>query len=72
MADVTALGTQFMRDIQMKKQNSGSQWTWERYVKGPLSASDADDISRIAGCWCYDNEASEVRFYANQNHPRWR
>ena len=88
MVDAFALGQAFMLairetkqraiqkkkqlDLREEKQSSGSKWTWEQYVDGPLSDSDVDTITRLAGCWCYDNKVSQVRFYTNQNHERWR
>ena len=73
MNNYITLGMILMQDIMKKKESSsGMKWSWERYIKGPLSDTDMNTITQIAGCWCYGKDADEVRFYTNQNHPRWR
>jgi len=72
MDNSIALAELFFNEIMTKKLSSGNRWTWEKFVKGPIDNDDTDDIMRIAGCWCYDNTVSKVKFYTNQDHPRWK
>ena len=52
------VGMQLFQEIEAKR--TSGNWTWEKYLPGPISSEDADIIMRLAGCWC---------FYTNQNHP---
>jgi len=61
------VGMQLFQEIEAKR--TSGNWTWEKYLPGPISSEDADIIMRLAGCWCYDPSADQVRFYTNQNHP---
>lgn len=62
-------GRAFYVEIEAVKRASGGRWTWERFLPGPIDDSFANLICEFAGCWCYDNNATKVRFYTNQNHP---
>ena len=72
MDNATITGQAFLLKILSKEKSSkGNNWTWEDYVNGPVSESFADTVCSIAGCWCYDNRSSRVRFYTNGRHERW-
>lgn len=68
---ILANATVFQRQIRRKQAEAGCSWTWEAYFPGPLSKEEAELIMAIAGCWCDDPSEENVRFYTNQNHPRW-
>ena len=60
---------QQIRKAQM--EYGGSDWTWESYLPGPMSREEAELVMGIAGCWCYDLSEENVKFYTNNNHPKW-
>ena len=71
-ADAVSYGMIFHQQIRQKQELAyGSRWNWECYLPGPIDDEEAQMIMGIAGCWCYDPKAEEVRFYTNQNHPSW-
>ena len=65
------IANQFLNEIAQKRM-AGRRWTWERYLPGPMSASQASRIAELAGCWVCDPGENPVRFYCNANHPRWQ
>jgi len=67
------VGGAFLAEIMStQKANRGGNWTWERYVDGPVSDSFVNTVCSMAGCWCQDANSSRVRFYTNNRHDRWR
>lgn len=65
-------GLMFHQQIRRKKVEAfGLNWNWKNYLPGPISYEDAELIMGIAGCWCYDPTGKNVKFYTNQNHPKW-
>ena len=70
--DAFTMGMAFRTEIQSTQSvNRGLKWTWERYVDGPLSTSFVNTVCDTAGCWCYDNTSTSVKFYTNSNHNHW-
>ena len=66
------VGGAFLAEIMSThKANGGRNWSWERYVNGPVNDSFVDTVCSIAGCWCENSNASSVRFYTNNGHGRW-
>lgn len=66
------IAMRFRMEISDEKGKGYRNWSWEHFVPGPLDAEECDFISKVAGCWYYDNRADSVRFYTNHNHPMWR
>ena len=67
MMDAMQVGMQMFQEIEARRTRGN--WTWQKYLPGPISYEDIYILTRVAGCWCDDPSADNIRFYTNQNHP---